>query len=370
MAHALQRQGCEISFFLRLKKEKAALVYLKNKMATVLAGRHIIPECDPKIVSHYPKQVNAMVGRHSIHAVLGTSSFYMHNETCPVPSVFWGDTTVAGVVNSYPYYTRLTKDSIKDCHSLEQAALNSITLAVFSNHWAADVARENYTFDERKIRVIPYGANLLHKLEADDIAECIERRDANELELLFVGGDWQRKGAQIAVDAATVLRARGINVRLTLVGCTPPRSVSVPEYVTIVGRIDKTTSRGQALLSSLYMQSHLLLLPSRAECAAVSLSEASAHGVPSLSTDVGGNRTLIQDGVNGYLLPLEAGPTDYAEYVVKMLSDSSKYCSMCWSSFERFQAELNWDVAVSRLLSEIASIVEPKDEEYACSRAS
>jgi glycosyltransferase involved in cell wall biosynthesis len=118
------------------------------------------------------------------------------------------------------------------------------------------------------------------------------------------------------------------------------------------------------------MQSHLLLLPSRAECAAVSLSEASAHGVPSLSTDVGGNRTLIQDGVNGYLLPLESGPADYADYVVKMLSDSGKYRSICWSSFERFQTELNWDVAVSRLMSEITGIVEPIDEPYACSRAS
>jgi glycosyltransferase involved in cell wall biosynthesis len=370
MAQSLQRHGCEIAFFLHLQKQARGLVFAKDKVIRLCTGKHIIVERDPRIVCHYPEQINETVHRHPVQAVIGTSSFYMANQSCPVPSVFWGDTTVAGVLDNYPYYTRLNRRSVKDCHELEAAALSSCMLAVFSNQWAADVACANYTFDQRKVRVIPYGANLLSRLNADDIATCISRRETNAWELIFVGLDWYRKGAPIAIDAAAVMRARGANVRLTLVGCVPPRTVNLPEYVTVVGRIDKATQKGRALLSALYRQSHLLILPSRAECAAVSLSEASAHGVPSLSTNVGGNSTLIQNGVNGYLLPLEAGASEYAEHALQLLGDPSRYSAMCWSSFERFQTELNWDVAVLRFLAELKDVLGLTDKEYACSRAS
>jgi glycosyltransferase involved in cell wall biosynthesis len=370
MAAALKRQGCEISFFLQLTEENAALASLKNKMTRVITGKHIICECDPRSVRHYPEQINAAVRQHQVDAVLGTSSFHMVTKNCPVPSIFWGDTTVAGMLNRYPLDKHLTRGSIRDCHSVEQQALDSCAVAVFSSQWAADVACASYDVDPRKIRVIPYGANLFTRLNAADIASCLRRRDESDWELLFAGVDWERNGAQIAVDTTTALRARGINARLTLVGCAPPRAISIPDYVTVIRRMDRSTSKGQALLSALYMQSHLLILPSRAECVAAFLAEASAHGVPSLSTNAGGNSTLVKDGVNGYLMPLEAGSTDYANYALQLLADPAKYAALCWSSFLRFQTELNWDVAVSRLIAEIDSVLNPTDRQYACSRAS
>jgi len=69
-------------------------------------------------------------------------------------------------------------------------------------------------------------------------------------------------------------------------------------------------------------------------------------------------------------MPLEAGSTDYANYALQLLADPAKYAALCWSSFLRFQTELNWDVAVSRLIAEIDSVLDPTDRQYACSRAS
>jgi len=369
MAAALKRQGCELSFF-RLVEKNAARVKLESKITRIMTGKHIVCERDPRIARHFPAQINAGVDLHHVDAVLGTSAFYMVAQNCPVPSIFWGDTTVAGVLGRYPYYRHLTRRSIRDCHALEQKALDSCALAIFSSQWAADVACTNYACDTNKIKVIPYGANVFTGLTASDIAACLRRREAHEWELLFVGIEWERKGAQIAIDAVSILRARGISVRLTLVGCLPPRTANLPDYVTVIGSIDKSNRKGQALLSALYMQSHLMILPTRAECAAISLAEASAHGVPSLSTNVGGNDTLVKDGINGYLLPLEAEPTDFANYTQNILSDTTEYAALCWSSFERFQTDLNWDVAVSRLITEIESILNPTDKQYACSRAS
>jgi glycosyltransferase involved in cell wall biosynthesis len=370
MANALKRRGCEISFFLHLKEQGASLVRLQDKMTRLLTGRHIICERDPRIARHFPEQINASVSKHPVEAVLGTSAFYMAVQNCSVPSIFWGDTTVAGVLDSYPYYKHVTKRSIRDSHKLEQAALNSSALAVFSNQWAADVACANYSFDQRKVRVIPYGVNTPSTLNKDDIVECLHRRDAREFELLLVGVDWKRSGARFAIETTSILRARGVNIHLTLVGCVPPSAFSLPEYVTVIRSIDRSTQKGQALLASLYIQSHLLILPNRAESCAVTLSEASAYGVPSLGTDVGGNGTFIKNGVNGQLFPLEAEPADYADYALKLLGDPQRYAAMCWRAFERFQTDLNWDVAVSKLIVEMKKVLGSASDEYACTRAS
>ena len=370
MSHALIRQGCAISFFLQLKEETGSLVRLKDKLIRRLSSRHTVPERNPRIARHYPRQISAAVRENPVDAVLGTSSFYMHTQDRSVPAVFWGDTTVAGVVDQYPYYKNLTKRSMRDCHDLEQAALDSCGLAVFSSDWAAKVALTHYSVDESKVKVIPYGANLFTSLTRSDIAECLHKRTERECELIFVGLDWKRKGAQIAIDTTTAMRNRGVDARLTMVGCVPPPNINLPDYVTAVGRIDKTTREGQSVLAELYKRSHFLLLPTRAECAAVSLAEASAHGVPSLSTNVGGNGTLVVNGVNGHLFPLEAGPDHYAEHALQLLNDPARYSELCWRSFDRFRSDLNWDVAVTRLMAEITDVIQPVGGRYACDPAS
>jgi glycosyltransferase involved in cell wall biosynthesis len=370
MSRALRRYGCEIGFYLQLCEESSAFVQIKDKVIRRLNGKHIVIERDPKIARHYPEQINTAISECPVDAVLGTSSFYMVTRNCNVPSIFWGDTTVAGVLDRYPYYKKLTKKSIRDCHKLEQAALNSSSLAIFSNQWAADVACANYSLDERKVKVIPYGANLFNAPDADEVAECLGQRRERECELLFVGLDWERKGAQIAIDATSVLRARGVRAHLTTVGCVPPFGANLPYYVTVAGRIDKASEDGQRALAELYKRSHFLILPSRAECAAVSLAEASAHGVPSLSTNVGGNSTLVKNGVNGHLFPLEASGVDYADYMLQLLGNYPTYSTMCWSSFERYRAKLNWDVAASRFVAETSIELRLGGGQYACSPAS
>jgi glycosyltransferase involved in cell wall biosynthesis len=371
MTHALMRQGCEVSFLLQKKEQGAAFVRLQDTIARLWTGRYMFREHDPRITGHFPEEIsNVAASQHPVDAVLGVSPSHLATTNCPVSSIVWADTMSTEVRDRYLGYKHIAKRSIKECHSSEQAVLSSCTLVVFTNQWAADVACESYSFDQRKVRVIPYGANLLSTLTKEEIAECLNRRDAREYELLFVGPDWKRKGAQIAIDTTSVMRAHGVNVHLTLVGCVPPPAVSLPEYVTVIKKIDKSTPRGHALLASLYMQSHLLILPNWAETCAGALSEASAYGVPSLCTRLGGNGTFIKNGMNGQLFPLDAGATDYAEYALELLGDPQKYTAMCWSSFERFQTDLNWDVAVSRLIAEMKKVLPTASEAYACTRAS
>jgi hypothetical protein len=76
-----------------------------------------------------------------------------------------------------------TATSLSTRHSTE------IGLPSSQNQCAADVACANYFFDQRKVKVIPYGSNLLNAPNAEDMTEGLLRRRSTECELLFVGVD-------------------------------------------------------------------------------------------------------------------------------------------------------------------------------------
>jgi glycosyltransferase involved in cell wall biosynthesis len=369
IASALKRHDCEVSFLQHLKPENTFRLRIHDKITRLLTDKKSICDGNPRYAIHFPKQITTEASRHIVDAILGVSTLGLTAKGYSVPSVLWGETR-AGEVLDKRYHKRLPRRSIRDCQKLEQAALNSSALTVFPSQWAADIACASYSFDHQKIRVIPYGVNLPSILTDDDIRECLCRRDSRECELLFIGSDWKHHGAQIAIDATSILRARGINVHLTLLDCIPPSAVNLPEYVTVIGRVDRATQKGQAFLASLYLQSHLLILPGRQEGSVVILSEGSAYGVPALSAETDGNSTVVKNGVNGQLFPSEAGAIDYAECALQFLGDSQRYAASCWSSFKRFQTDLNWDVAVSRLIIEMEKILQSASEEYACVEAS
>ena len=67
MSHALMRQGCEISFFLHLREERAALVHARDKLTRLLTGKHINHERDPVNARHYPEQINEVEGGNHSH---------------------------------------------------------------------------------------------------------------------------------------------------------------------------------------------------------------------------------------------------------------------------------------------------------------
>ena len=66
----------------------------------------------------------------------------------------------------------------------------------------------------------------------------------------------------------------------------------------------------------------MLLITSKNEGFGMVIAEAGFFGVPSLSTDVGGVREFIEDGVNGILV--QANPFDIASNIMTLSSDLKK----------------------------------------------
>ena len=83
--------------------------------------------------------------------------------------------------------------------------------------------------------------------------------------LLFIGVNWEEKGADTAVETLAELRARGVETELVICGCTPPKPIS-QDGLTIIPYLDKNDREQRNRLDQLYRDADLFLLPTRADC--------------------------------------------------------------------------------------------------------
>jgi glycosyltransferase involved in cell wall biosynthesis len=130
------------------------------------------------------------------------------------------------------------------------------------------------------------------------------RADGAPLEVLCVGRLVPEKGQSLLVEAVADLRARGVDVRLTLVGDGPSRP-SIEAQVARLGLRDHvhlTGAVGQDEIVERYAGADVFCLPSFAEGVPVVLMEAMATELPVVTTRITGVPELVDDGQNGVLV--------------------------------------------------------------------
>ena len=249
------------------------------------------------------------------------------------------------MINFYPSFTNLCKETINKGNAMEKMALERCRVAIYSSEWAAQTAVNNYNINPYKVHVVPFGANIECNRNVDDIKDIVSSRPINVCKLLFMGVDWFRKGGNIALDVAKCLNKSGIKTELHIVGCKPIVNKSLPHYVKLYGFIDKASKEGINKLNKLLSESHFLILPSVAECFGLVFCEASSYGVPSITTNVGGVTTAVKDGFNGKTFSKDASIEEYCTYIFNLWSNYSEYKKLALSSFNEYQSRLNWTIA-------------------------
>jgi glycosyltransferase involved in cell wall biosynthesis len=114
------------------------------------------------------------------------------------------------------------------------------------------------------------------------------------------------KGIGELVEAARILRQKGSDVVIRLIGPTDDNPASIPIVTLdawhaegIVEIIGPTSD-----IAGVYATSHIAVLPSYREGLPKSLLEAAACGRPMVATDVPGCREVCRDGETGLLVPV------------------------------------------------------------------
>jgi glycosyltransferase involved in cell wall biosynthesis len=161
------------------------------------------------------------------------------------------------------------------------------------SQWAKDSLVKDYGVDPQKITVIHPGTVLSNFPEPNQKA----RRSNGPLRILFVGGDFRRKGGDLLLEVAKSLAPK---VELHLV--TSEKAEVSPGPGVFVYRGLKPHSPE---LLKCYAETDVFALPTRGDCLAVVLGEAMASCLPIVTTRVGAHAEAVEDGKSGYVIPID-----------------------------------------------------------------
>lgn len=188
-----------------------------------------------------------------------------------------------------PYYkNRPPKSGAVDALARKRERLLWSRVSLFTpwSNWAADGLRGAGVAEER-ICVIPPGVDL-------DLWHPSRRTSPVDrpIRLLFVGGDFGRKGGDMLLD---VMRSPlGAEFELDIV--TRGQPGGAPN--TRVHHFEANSTG----LRELYARADVFVMPSKAECFGLATIEAMAAGLPVIVSDTGGARDIVVPHVTGWLI--------------------------------------------------------------------
>ena len=133
----------------------------------------------------------------------------------------------------------------------------------------------------------------------------VSRKRAGRSEIVSAGRLVEAKGYDLLLDAADLLAQGGLDFGLTVYGEGPLRA-DLERRIASRGLQERVRLAGQAAdLGPAFAAADLFVLASRREGFGNVIVEAMAAGLPVLATRCGGPAVLIEDGVNGFLVPPE-----------------------------------------------------------------
>ena len=151
---------------------------------------------------------------------------------------------------------------------------------------------------------------------------AIESRswEAKENLILFVGGDYFRKGIHRLLRALPLVREKVPDARLMVIGNDYGYVKAFARFLARGLPVEFVYGMPRAELYKTYGKAKAFVMPSEIEAIPLVSSEATMAGVPPILSDAGGNPEIVLDGTTGFTVPLD----DYAllaERIVSCLTD-------------------------------------------------
>ena len=179
------------------------------------------------------------------------------------------------------------------------------TIVAWSD-WAKQGLVAEYEVPADKVEVIPPGVN-----PSEWQRPTPREPQAGPVKILFVGGDFQRKGGPLLWEAFRALQPAPIELHL-VTRSTLPAEPGVFVY--------RDLQPNSAALKQLYHDCDIFCLPTEGDCLPMALSEAGAAGLPLVSTRLAGIPEIVRDGETGLLMP--PGDQDALTIALKRLAEN------------------------------------------------
>ncbi|HEV7214452.1 MAG TPA: glycosyltransferase family 4 protein, partial [Chloroflexota bacterium] len=231
-------------------------------------------------------------------------------------------------------------ERVKDI--LNRRAFRAARHLVTWSAWARASLIQDYGVPAAKVTVIPPGTNLdLWQRPGDATAA------GGKLRLLFVGGDFQRKGGDLLLDVFRRRLADRCELDLVTSAPLPPLPPGV--------RVHRNVAPNSAPLRTLFAEADVFVLPSRADCLAVVLMEATAARLPIVTTGVGALGEAVQDGQNGMVIAPDDGAA-LGDAILRLQAEPALRARMAQVSYRLAQERFDARKSAQRLLTLLKSL--------------
>lgn len=228
---------------------------------------------------------------------------------------------------------------------------------------AGDAYRSMYGVDASRVRVLHPGVDLA-RFTSPDRAACraaVRERygiGPSEVVALFVGMNFEVKGLGVIIEAVAKAKVQrpGAEFRLLVVG--KGDSAEYRSLATSLGIGDAVIFAGpQEGVEEFYLASDLFLMLSKFDTFGMVVLEAMAARLPVILSANVGAKDLVEEGVNGFVLP-DGRDADSAAEKILLLLDENRRVAMGEAGF-RTASIHTWE----RLAGEVGKVYEEAIEE-------
>jgi glycosyltransferase involved in cell wall biosynthesis len=156
---------------------------------------------------------------------------------------------------------------------------------------------------------------------------AVKERDLSTIRIVNVGSFLTKKNQQFLVDIALVLKQRGLAFEIVMLG-------EGTDYEKVKAKVKANGLEKQLLMpgntvnvAEYYAAANVYVHVALYEPFGLVLLEAMASGLPVVTLDGKGNRDLIKEGENGYMI-FDQNPAHFADAIEKAVNDRDMYAVM------------------------------------------
>lgn len=339
---------CDLSY--PLSRCRSHLVFTKRTIYSSLRKGYI-HWATPHLSQVLAAQIKPRIAAAKVDLVISSDTTLIAQLNISQPILLWATNLFSPLINRYPDYSNLPWENVKNLRWFDVQSIRRCQNFIFPSQWAANNIIREFGVHPSRVNIVPYGANNTVRLSSKEIEQTITNRPKGQLNLLFIGVDWERKGGEIVLEIVRQLQAKGIPTSLTLIGAKIPNNETPSPNVNSLGFIDQFTPQGKAHLEKCFKESHILLLPSEAETYGNVLCEANSFGVPVIASHIDGIPTIVRPSCNGYTFPRQVFVAESFRVLKYLFENPAEYYQLAKSSYLEYQARLNWSVVGDQLKS-------------------
>jgi glycosyltransferase involved in cell wall biosynthesis len=203
--------------------------------------------------------------------------------------------------------------------------------------------REHYDIGPAPVKIVPNAADLSIFKPISEEQRLAWRKDnglgADDIVLIFAGGEWVRKGLDLAIKGLSLVPDR--RAKLFIAGDDAAKE-TLKALASECGVTDRVIFGGfRKDVPIALASSDIFLFPSWYEAFSLATIEAAACGLPIVATSINGTEDFIQPGVTGDFV--KSDPQHIAQVIDPLIQNAQKRAEMGRNARQLVEQHYTWD---------------------------